>query len=114
MGHLGRAKTLELLQPQYYWQRMRNNVMCYIRNGHPWQHSCTSRHAPHGVLRPLAVPNKLWRDISMDFVTGIPSSEGYDAICGIVDRFTKQRHLIPCPTTIDAEGFAELFIQKVF
>ena len=50
----------------------------------------------------------------MDFVTGLPSVEGYDAVCVIVDRFTKQRHLIPCTTTIDAEGFTELFIREVF
>ena len=31
-----------------------------------------------------------------------------------MDRFTKQRHLIPCTTAIDAEGFTELFIKKVF
>ena len=50
----------------------------------------------------------------MDFVTGLPSAEGYDAICVIVDWFTKKRHLIPCTTTIDAEGFAELLIKEVF
>ena len=59
------------------------------------------------------MPNKPWQDISTDFVTGLPSAEGYDAICVIVDRFTKQRHLILCTTTIDAEGFAELFIREV-
>ena len=80
--------------------------MHYIRNCHTCQRSRTSRHAPHGVLRPLAVPDKPWQDISTDFVTGLPSVEGYDAICVIVDRFTKQRHLIPCTTTIDVERFA--------
>ena len=93
---------------------MRNDVMRYIRNCHTCQRSRTSRHAPHGVLRPLAVPDKPWQDISTDFVTGLPSAEGYDAICVIVDRFTEQRHLIPCTTTIDAERFAELFIREVF
>ena len=88
--------------------------MRYIRNCHTCQSSRTSRHAPHGVLRPLAVADKPWQDISTDFVTGLPSAEGYDAICVIVDRFLKQRHLIPCATTIDAEGFAELFVREVF
>ena len=60
------------------------------------------------------MPDKPWQDISTDFVTGLPSAEGYDAICVIVDRFTKQCHLIACTTTIDAEEFAELFIREVF
>ena len=50
----------------------------------------------------------------MDFITGLPSSEGSDVICVIVDRFTKQRHLIPCTTTLDAERFAELFMEEGF
>ena len=88
--------------------------MRYIWNCHTCQCSRTSRHAPPGVLRPLAVPDKLWQDISTDFVTGLPSAEGYDAICVIVVQFTKERHLIPCTTMIDAEGFVELFIEEVF
>ena len=88
--------------------------MCYIRICHTCQHSPTSRHAPHGVLRPIAVPDQLWQDISTEFVTGLLSAEGYDAIYVMVDRFTKQRHLIRCTTTIDAEGFKELFIKEVF
>ena len=88
--------------------------MCYIRNCHTCQRARTSRHASKGVLRPLVVPDQPWQDISTDFITGLPSAEGYDAICVIVDQFTKQRQFIPCTTTIDAERFAELFIKEEF
>ena len=74
MGHPGRAKTLELLQHKSYWPQMRNEVMHYIRNCHTCQCSHASRHAHHGVPRPLAVPDKPWQVISRDFVTGLPSS----------------------------------------
>ena len=50
----------------------------------------------------------------MDFVTGLPWSEGCDAIRVVVDRFTKQRHLIGCRSDIDAAGTAELFLRHVF
>ena len=60
------------------------------------------------------MPGKPWEDISTDFVTGLPSAGPYDAICVIVDRSTKQCHIIPCATTIDAEGFAEPFSMEVF
>ena len=58
MAHPGRAKTLELLQRKYYWPRMRKPVMRYLRNCYTCQRSSTSRHAPHGILRPLAVPDQ--------------------------------------------------------
>lgn len=113
-GHPGRSKTLELLQRGYYWKNMRDSVMQYIRNCHICQRSRTSRHAPYGVLRPMPIPVHPWQDISMDFVTGLPWSEGFDAIWVVVDRLTKQRHLIPCTTNIDSAGLADLFIREVF
>src|SRR5690606_10213367 len=39
---------------------------------------------------------------------------GKDCILNVVDRLTKQRHLIPCTTDIDARGTADLFIEHVF
>jgi transposase InsO family protein len=50
----------------------------------------------------------------MDFVTGLPNSRGYDTIWVVVDRLTKMRHLVPCSTTIDAEGLANLFMNHIF
>src|SRR3954447_5775091 len=55
-GHPGRSKTLDLLSRSYYWPNMRKDVDRFVRNCHPCQRSCTARHAPYGVLRPLAVP----------------------------------------------------------
>jgi len=74
----------------------------------------TSRHAPFAVLRPLAIPQQPWQDILMDFVMGLPRSKDHDAIWVVVDRLTKQRHLVPCSTTVDTSDLASLFLQHVF
>jgi hypothetical protein len=50
----------------------------------------------------------------MDFVTGLPKSNGFDTIWVVVDRLTKARHLVPCHLTVDAPGLADLFLQHVF
>jgi hypothetical protein len=62
-GHLGRAKTFDLLDRQYYWKDMRKQVDQYVRNCHSCQQSRSSRHSTFGVLRPLPVPEKPWEDI---------------------------------------------------
>jgi len=85
----------------------------YVRSCAECQKSRTSRHASFRVLRPLSVPEKPWEDISMDFVTGLPECGGYDAIWVVVDRLSKMRHFVPCQTTIDARGLAEMFLKEV-
>ena len=46
-----------------------------------------------GKLHPHNVPQIKWENISMDFVTGLPTSKGYDSIFVVVDMLTKIAHL---------------------
>ena len=112
-GHLGQAKTFDLLDRQYYWKDIRKQVDQYVRNCHSCQRSRTSSHATFGVLRPLSVPEIPWEDISMDFVVGLPQCEGFDAVWVVVDRLSKMQHFIPCHTMIDAVELAKLFLREV-
>jgi len=49
----------------------------------------------------------------MDFVTGLPWSNGNDAIWVVVDLLTKLRYLVPCRTTIDTPSLAYLFLDNI-
>jgi hypothetical protein len=46
----------------------------------------------HGLLRPLAIPSQRWEEVSMDFIIGLPKSEGKSVIMVVVDRLTKYAH----------------------
>ncbi|KAH0609145.1 uncharacterized protein H6S33_001373 [Morchella sextelata] len=111
-GHPGREKTFELVSRDYYWPLMRNYIARYIRNCHTYQRSKPNTHGKLGVLRPLPIPEQPWQEVSMDFVTGLPESEGYDAIMVVVDRLTKMRHLLPCNTTVNSEDVTQLYLRK--
>lgn len=113
-GHPGRAKTLELLTRTYYWPTMRKYVDQYVQNCHLCRQSKATRSSPQGVLRPLPIPTEPWTDLSMDFVTGLPDSNGANAILVVVDRLTKMRHLIPCTEEINAPALADLFVEYVW
>ena len=47
-----------------------------------------------GLLQPLSIPSQRWEEVSMDFITGLPKSEGKSVIMVVVDRLTKYAHFV--------------------
>ncbi|KAH0603255.1 uncharacterized protein H6S33_008259 [Morchella sextelata] len=113
-GHPGHEKTFELISRDYYWPLMRNYIDRYIRNCHTSQRSKPNTHGKLSVLRPLPIPEQPLQEVSMDFVTGLPESEGYDAIMVVVDRLTKMQHLLPCNTTVNSEDIAQVYLRNIW
>ncbi|KAL2891726.1 Retrotransposable element Tf2 155 kDa protein type 1 [Ceratocystis lukuohia] len=113
-GHPGRSKTYDLLSREYYWPGMARYVARWVRQCHTCRRATPFRDGQKGLLRPLPIPERAWRDISVDFITHLPKSNGYDAILVIVDRLTKMRHLVPCHGNCNAEDTARLYLKNVW
>ena len=63
-----------------------------------------------GSLQSLAIPEAKWQEVSIDFVTDLPTvAEGEDSIMTVVDCATKMVHLIPCKKTTTAGKAARLY-----
>jgi hypothetical protein len=72
---------------------------------------------PRAPLLPIAVvPRAIpFQTISLDLITDLPVSKGYDSILTIIDHdCSKAAVFLPCQKTIDAEGIAQLYVQHVF
>ena len=113
-GHYGISKTIELITRDYYWPKLRSTLRLFIRNCDVCSRAKSSRHAPHGLLQALPVPSERWWDISMDFITDLPPSSGFDSIFVVKDRLSKQAHFLPCKKTISGQETAELFLKEIF
>jgi hypothetical protein len=113
-GHPGRDKTFDLVSRDYYWPGIKDSISQFIRNCYTCTRSKPVNHVLHGVLRPLPIPNRPWKELSMDFVTGLPQSDEFDAVMVIVDRLSKQRHLIPYHTTANAKDVADIYLHEIW
>ncbi len=113
-GHVGRERTLQLVQASYFWPTIRKEVERYVQHCKICQVSKgTATNA--GLYMPLPIPSEPWVDISMDFVLGLPRTQcGNDSIYVVVDRFSKTTHFIPCKKTTDAVQVAQLFFREVY
>jgi hypothetical protein len=59
------------------------------------QHNKSELTKPAALLQPLPVLSTIWTDISMNFVDGLPLSQGTSVIFVVIDCFSKYAHFIP-------------------
>ena len=117
-GHFGIKKTRELIARKYYWPMLRRDVENYVKGCDVCLALKAVRHKPYGDLQSLPIPTHRWKDLSIDFVTGLPilmdcKGDSYDSIFVIVDRLTKMVHYKPVKVIIDTPGLAEVIIDVV-
>ena len=104
--HFGSTKTLDLVQRSFWWPHMRRFVEDYVRTCDTCCRAKMPRHHPYGLLEPLPIPSKPWQSISLDFITDLPDSKGFNVILTVVDRYTKMAHFVPCTKEITSEETA--------
>ena len=56
--------------------------------------------APMGKLLPNQIPSQKWQVISVDLIVELPTSHRYDALLIVVDRLSKQVHMIPTTSVL--------------
>ena len=112
-GHSGFFGTYRHLASNLFWKGMKGDIMRFVQNCDVCQHQKYLTIALGGSLQPLPIPDQVWEDISLDFITGLPRSKGFEAILVVVDRLSKYSHFIPLRHPYAARAIAKIFVKEV-
>ena len=113
-GHLGQSGTNELVKRVYYWNGMTKYIQNYVTGCHTCGRNKHANWRPEGLMQPLPTPEGPWQWTQSDHITGLPTSQGYDAIYVVMDRLTKMTHFIPTTTRATAEDLVQLHLKHVW
>ena len=116
-GHPGELETYNSVRQHYWWPGLRTYVKNYVQGCGTCQQFKIDRRPTKPTFAPTEGSANLrpFGNCSMDFITDLPPSRGYDAILVIVDQgLTKGIILIPCTKTITAEETATLLLENLY
>src|ERR1700761_1542301 len=98
------------------WPGLRRDVAEYVRRCGECQRHKVNNRPTKAPLQPIyprddATPFEV---VALDFITKLPSSQGYDSILTITDQgCTKMAHFVPCNEAITAEETAQIFLEVI-
>lgn len=64
-----------------------------------------------GLLHPLPVPEKCGESVAINFIGPLPINGGFNCIATFTDRIGADICIVPCKTSLTAEGMAQLFFD---
>src|SRR5271155_5840650 len=97
--------------------RLRSFVKNYVKGCGICQQFKIDRNPSHPSYLPIpgAHTTRPFANCSMDFITDLPISDGYDSILVVVDQdLSKGVILCPCTKSITSEDTAQLLLDNLY
>ena len=107
-------KVYERVTRNFHWYNIEGDIKKWCKSCDSCQRNNISHKLKFGLLNPLPIPEKKGDILSVDFMVGLPSSNGFDAITVWVDSLTKRTFIYASKTTDDTYIMAERFVRNVW
>jgi hypothetical protein len=112
-GHSGMCVTYQRIKRLFHWPRLKQWVETQVSTCLVCQRSKHENCKYPGLFDPSPTPDMAWTHISMDFIEGLPKSNGKEIIMVVVDRLTKYAHFIPLAHPNTVQTVAQAFIDNI-
>jgi hypothetical protein len=115
--HPGRDKTYRKVSNTLYWPGMKDWIANYVKGCATCQQNKNLTHKTHVPQYKITVPTDAtpFSQIALDLITGLPKSNGYDAILTIVDHGCSCATIfLPCTSQITGPGITQLYFDNIY
>jgi transposase InsO family protein len=75
--HPGREALYAIVARDFYWPQIGSDIRRFIANCDSCNANKAWKQRKQGFLKPLPIPERIWSDISMDFVVDLPESKDH-------------------------------------
>ena len=70
----GFYRTYKRISSVLFWDGVKNDIRDFIACCDVCQRNKYQAMSPAGLLQPLPMPKRVWDEVSMDFIAGLPLS----------------------------------------
>jgi hypothetical protein len=110
-GHSGFTKTYDRVKCSFFWDGMKQDIRNFLAECDVCQRNKGETVKSLGTLQPLLIPPTIWRDISMDFITGLPKLGKKSVIMVVFDHLSKYAHFFSLQHPFTTSTMAQLFMD---
>jgi hypothetical protein len=108
--HSGFTKTYDRVKRSFFWEGMKQDIRKFVTECEVCQRNKGETVKSPGTLQPLLIPPDIWKDISMDFIIGLPNSGNKLVIMVVVDRLSQYAYFCALSHPFTASMVAQIFM----
>jgi hypothetical protein len=109
--HYGFTKTYDRVKHSFFWDGMKQDIHNFVIECDVCQRNKGETVKSPSTLQPISIPPAIWKDISMDFITGLPKSRNKSVIMVVVDLLSKYADFFTLQHPFTASTMAQIFMD---
>lgn len=112
-GHSRFLRMYRRIMSNLYWISMTKCVKEFVKSCDICQGQKYVASSPMGLLQPLQIAERIWENISMDFIIGLLRSKGFEVVFVVGDRLSKYGHFIPLKHPYATQNIWEFILEEI-
>ncbi|CAA7394099.1 unnamed protein product [Spirodela intermedia] len=112
-GHSGFLRTYKQVLQNSYWPGVKARVKAYVGECGVYFSITRQKICLTSLLQHLPIPEKIWEELLMDFIEGLPLVSRFNTILVVVDRLSKYAYFSALKHPFTVADVSQIFVRDV-